>query len=148
MKTSPIPPGYHTVTPYLTVANARAEIEFLKRAFGAHTTEALSEESDGTIRHAELKIGDSMLMLGQARDQWTPRPTGLYLYVENCDAWYKRAMAAGAKSLMEPADQFYGDRNAGVEDPEGNYWWIGTRVEDLSSEELKRRARAAFTQSK
>ncbi|HKR33113.1 MAG TPA: VOC family protein [Terriglobales bacterium] len=148
MKTSPIPPGYHTVTPYLTVANARAEIEFLKRAFGAQTTETLSEESDGTIRHAELKIGDSMLMLGQARDQWTPRPTGFYLYVEDCDAWYKRAMAAGAKSLMEPADQFYGDRNAGVEDPEGNYWWIGTRVEDLSPDELKRRAQAAFTQSK
>ena len=148
MKTNPIPPGYHTVTPYLTVANARAEIEFLKRAFGAQTTETLSEEPDGTIRHAELKIGDSMLMLGQARDQWTPRPTGFYLYVEDCDAWYKRAMAAGAKSLMEPVDQFYGDRNAGVEDLEGNYWWIGTRVEDLSPEELKRRAQAAFAQSK
>lgn len=148
MKTSPIPPGYHTLTPYLTVANARAEIEFLKRAFDAQTTETLSEESDGTVRHAELKIGDSMLMLGQARDQWRPRPTGLYLYVEDCDAWYKRAMSAGAKSLMEPADQFYGDRNAGVEDPEGNYWWIGTRVEDLSPEELKRRAQAAFGKSK
>jgi uncharacterized glyoxalase superfamily protein PhnB len=113
MKVNPIPPGYRTVTPYVTVADAHAEIEFLKRAFGAQTTEALSQEPDGTIRHAELKIGDSMLMLGQARDQWTPRRTGFYLYVEDCDAWYKRAMAAGAKSLMEPADQFYGDRKCG-----------------------------------
>lgn len=146
MKASPIPAGYHTITPYITVPDARAEIEFLKRAFGAQTTETLSEDSEGHIRHAELRIGDSMLMLGQARDQWKARPTGFYLYVEDCDAWYKRAMAAGAKSLMEPADQFYGDRNAGVEDPVGNYWWIGTRVEDLSPEELKRRAQAAFAQ--
>lgn len=144
MPVSPIPAGYHTVTPYLTVSDARAEIEFLKRAFGARTTETLSQESDGTIRHAELKIGDSMVMLGQARDQWKARPANFYLYVPDCDAVYKGALQAGGKSLMEPADQFYGDRNAGIEDPEGNYWWIGTHVEDVSPEEMEQRAQAAF----
>ena len=144
MAVSPIPAGYHTVTPYLTVSDAQAEIEFLKRAFGALTTETLSQESDGTIRHAELKIGDSMVMLGQARDQWKARPANFYLYVSDCDALYKRALQAGGKSLMEPADQFYGDRNAGIEDPEGNYWWIGTHVEDVSTEEMERRSQAAF----
>jgi uncharacterized glyoxalase superfamily protein PhnB len=145
MRVNPIPSGYHTVTPYLTVANARAEIDFLKRAFGAQVTEALSEDPEADIRHAELKIGDSMLMLGQARDEWKARPTAFYLYVDDCDAWYKRAMSAGAKSMMEPTDQFYGDRNGGVEDPAGNYWWIATRLEDLSPEELQRRSQAAWT---
>jgi PhnB protein len=144
MAVNPIPAGYHTVTPYLTVANARAEIDFLKRAFNAKTTETLSQDSDGNIRHAELEIGDSMIMLGQARDQWKARPTSFYLYVSDCDSWYKRAIEAGAKSLMEPADQFYGDRHGGIEDPEGNYWWIATHIEDVSHEELQRRAEAAM----
>jgi len=149
MTVNPIPTGYHTVTSYLTVSDARAEIEFLKQAFGARTTETLSQDSDGAIRHAELKIGDSMVMLGQARDQWKPRLASFYLYVPDCDAVYKRALHAGATSLMEPADQFYGDRNAGVEDPSGNHWWIATRIEDVSPEELERRAQDAFaTQGK
>jgi len=144
MPVNPIPAGYHTVTPYLTVTNARNEIDFLKRAFGAKTSEVLSQDSDGNIRHAELKIGDSMIMLGQARDQWKARATAFYLYVPDCEGWYKRAIEAGAKSLMEPADQFYGDRSAGVEDPEGNYWWIATHIEDVPPEELKRRMEAAM----
>ena len=144
MAVNPIPTGYHTVTPYLTVADARQVIEFLKHAFGAQTSEALSQDSDGRIRHAELKIGDSMVMIGEASDQWKARPANFYLYVPDCDAVYKRALGAGAKSLMEPADQFYGDRNAGVEDPAGNYWWIGTRFEDVTPEELQRRAQSAF----
>ena len=120
MAVNPVPAGFQTVTPYLTVADARAQIEFLRQAFGATTTETLHQDSDGSIRHAELKIGNSMIMLGQARDQWKPRPAGFYLYVTDCDGTYNRAMQAGAKSLMEPADQFYGDRNAGVEDAAGN----------------------------
>jgi PhnB protein len=149
MPVNPIPPGYQTVTPYLTVANARKQIEFLKQAFGAITTESLHEDSDGSIRHAELKIGSSMIMLGQGRDQWKPNPAGFYLYVPDCDETYKRAMRAGAKSLMEPADQFYGDRNAGVEDEAGNQWWIATHVEDVSHEEMQRRMNASLaTQSK
>jgi len=80
-------------------------------------------------------------MVGQARGEWKERPATLYLYVENTDDTYQRAMAAGAKSLMEPADQFYGDRNAGVEDPQGNWWWIATHVEDIPPEEMERRAK-------
>jgi PhnB protein len=144
MAVNPIPAGYHTVTPYLTVADARQVIDFLKHAFGAQTAEALAQDSDGRIRHAELKIGDSMVMIGEASDQWKPRPANFYLYVPDCDVVYKRALGAGAKSLMEPADQFYGDRNAGVEDPAGNFWWIATRLEDVTPEELQRRAQAAF----
>jgi PhnB protein len=144
MAVNPIPAGYHTVTPYLTVSDARGEIEFLKQAFGARTTETLSQESDGTIRHAELKIGDSMVMLAQAHDQWKAKPANFYLYVPDCDGTYKRALQAGAKSLMEPANQFYGDRNAGIEDPTGNYWWIATHIEDVSQEEMQLRAQSAF----
>ena len=137
MPVNPIPAGHHTVTPYLTVPDAREAIDFLKRAFGAQTTEVLSEDSNGNVRHAELKIGDSMVMVGQARDQWKPRPAAFYLYVADCDAWYKRAMQAGAKSLMEPA-----------EDPAGNYWWIATHIEDVSPEELDSRAQEAFAAQK
>lgn len=144
MAVNPVPAGFQTVTPYLTVADARAEIEFLKQAFGATTTETLHQDSDGSIRHAELKIGNSMIMLGQARDQWKPRPAGFYLYVSDCDGTYKRAMQAGAKSIMEPADQFYGDRNAGVEDAAGNHWWIATHIEDVSPEEMQRRSQSAL----
>jgi len=144
MAINAVPAGYHTVTPYLTVNDARGVIEFLKAAFGAQTTETLSQDSDGRIRHAEVKIGDSRIMIGEAREQWKARPANFYLYVPDCDAVYHRALAAGAKSLMAPADQFYGDRNAGVEDSAGNYWWIATRVEDIDPEELQHRAQAAF----
>ena len=144
MAVNPVPKGYHTVTPYLTVPDARKQIEFLKRAFGAQTTESLHEDSDGAIRHAELKIGDSMIMLGQARDQWKASQSSFYLYVPDCDALYKRALEAGAKSIAEPANQFYGDRHGGVEDASGNQWWIATHIEDVSPEEMERRAQAAF----
>jgi PhnB protein len=143
-----VPAGYHTVTPYLIVANARKSIDFLTKAFGATTAEALHADDEGNVRHAEVKIGDSMVMIGQARDQWQPRPASFYLYVEDCDAWYNRAMSAGATSLMEPADQFYGDRNAGVQDPDGTSWWIGTHIEDVSPEEMQRRANAAYAKEK
>ena len=144
MAANPVPAGYHTVTPYLTVPDARKEIEFLKQAFGAKTTEALHEDADGAIRHAELKIGDSMIMMGQARDQWKARQASFYLYVPDCDAWYKRALEAGGKSIMQPANQFYGDRLGAVEDAAGNQWWIATHIEDVSPEEMERRAQAAF----
>jgi PhnB protein len=81
-------------------------------------------------------------MMGEARDEWPAMPGSLYLYVPDTDAVYKRAMEAGGKSLMEPADQFYGDRNAGVVDPSGNYWWIATHVEDVPPEEMEKRAAA------
>lgn len=140
MAVNPIPKGYHTVTPYLTVPDLPAMIEFMKAAFGAVQTEGV-EDASGKVRHAEVRIGDSMVMIGQARDDWKARPAALYLYVEDCDAMYQKAIAAGAKSLMEPATAFYGDRSGGVEDAQGNYWWIATHVEDVSPEEMARRAK-------
>jgi uncharacterized glyoxalase superfamily protein PhnB len=139
MPVKPVPDGYRTVTPYLTVADLPALLEFVQAAFAAKVVEQAADAS-GKVRHAEFTIGDSRVMAGQARDEWPARPGGLYLYVEDTDATYQAALRAGGTSLMEPADQFYGDRNAGVQDPQGNYWWIATRFEDLTPEELQRRS--------
>jgi PhnB protein len=138
MAVKPIPDGYHTVTPYLVVADAEAQIDFLKRAFGADETYRHHDDK-GKVSHAEVRVGNSMLMIGQARDQWTPKPAMFYLYVEDVDAVYKRAVEAGAKPAQEPADQAYGDRSGGVEDSQGNQWWVGTHIEDVSPEEIQRR---------
>ena len=142
MAVKPIPEGYHTVTPYLTVADAGAQIDFLKKAFGAEEKYRHTDDT-GRVRHAEVRIGDSMVMVGQAREPWTPKPTNLYLYVEDVDALYQRAVDAGGKSIQKPANQFYGDRTAGVEDSQGNSWWLGTHVEDVTEEEMERRMKAA-----
>lgn len=142
MSVSPVPQGFHTVTPYLIVADAAAQIDFLQRAFNAELKYAM-KTSAGAVSHAHVQVGDSMIMLGQARDQWVPKPTSLYLYVPDCDALYRSALAAGGKSVMEPATMFYGDRHGGVEDASGNTWWIATHLEDISPEELERRAKAA-----
>ena len=136
-----IPDGYHTVTPYLTVGDANAQIEFLKKAFNAELTYAMKGDN-GAVRHAEMRIGDSMIMLGQAHDQWKARPMNFYLYVPDCDALYKQAVAAGGKSIQEPTNHDYGDRSAGVEDSQGNNWWVGTHIEDVSAEEIERRMKA------
>jgi uncharacterized glyoxalase superfamily protein PhnB len=141
MPVKPIPDGYHTITPYLTVADAAAQVEFVKQAFNA-TVKELIESKEGGVSHAEVVIGDSIIMVGQANDPAQARPGMLYLYVEDTDALYLQALSAGATSLMEPANQFYGDRNAGVSDPNGNQWWIATHVEDVAPEELQRRAAA------
>lgn len=141
MAVKPIPEGYHSITPYLAVQGASRLIEFLQEAFDARVVERL-DRPDGTVGHAEVRIGDSMLMVGDAGAKWAPMPAGIYLYVNDTDSTYRRALAAGATSLMEPADQFYGDRNAGVKDPSGNHWWIATHVEDVSPEEMKRRSEA------
>jgi uncharacterized glyoxalase superfamily protein PhnB len=137
----PVPDGYHTITPYFTVANAAKLLEFVKQAFGAEETFRMADP-DGAIRHAEARIGDSRVMIGQARDQWKPRPNTLYLYVPDVDATYRKALAAGASSTQEPTTHFYGDRSGAVEDSQGNTWWIASHVEDVSPEELKRRAAA------
>jgi PhnB protein len=97
---------------------------------------------DGTIMHAEVKIGDSIVMMGEARGDCKPMPGSLYVYVNDADATYRRALQAGATSMMEPGDQFYGDRTAGVKDPSGNQWTIATHREDVPPEELRRRAEA------
>lgn len=137
----PIPEGYHVVTPYLVVQGAERLIDFMKHAFDAKETERMSMP-DGSIGHAEVRISDSVIMLGDARGEtWKPMPSSIYLYVTDCDAVYKQALEAGATSLMEPKDQFYGDRSGGVRDPGGNHWFISTHKEDLSKDELDRRVK-------
>ena len=133
------PEGYHTVTPYLTVPGVARLLDFLKQAFDAKEVHVM-KRPDGGVMHAEVKIGDSTVMMGEPMAPWTPMPGSLYLYVDDVDTVYKRALQAGATSVMEPANQFYGDRHAGVLDPAGNQWWIATRVEEVSPEELNRRA--------
>jgi len=137
-KVNPIPEGFHTLTPYLFVRATGDLIEFLKQAFNAEEIERHTGP-DGGVMYAQLRIGDSMIMLSEPRDTWKPMPCGVFVYVDDTDAAYNRAIAAGATSLMEPSNQFYGDRNAGVKDPFGNNWWIGTHIEDVSPEEMQRR---------
>ena len=137
----PIPEGMPTITPYLVVKGAAQLVEFIENAFLAREKYWHAGE-DGTIQHAEFWIGDSPIMLGEAKGPWKPMQANLNVYVEDCDEVYKRAIKAGGKSLREPATQFYGDRSAGVEDPCGNYWWLSTHVEDVSPEEIERRAAA------
>ncbi len=137
----PVPPGYTTVTPYLVVADGEGLLAFLRNAFGAEER-GRTVRPDGSIANAEVRVGDSMLMLAQAREPWKPMPAGFYLYVPDTDAVYRAALAAGGTSLMEPADQFYGDRNAGVQDPWGNNWWIATHIEDVDEAEIQLRMAA------
>jgi PhnB protein len=142
-----VPEGYHSVQPYLYVRGAAQAIEFYKQAFGA--TEIMRfAQPDGKIGHAELRIGDSVIMLADEvpeRGIHSPAHYGgsavsLMVYVEDCDAVYERAIRTGAKSLREPTDQFFGDRNAGVEDPFGFQWWISTRIRDMTAEEMTKAA--------
>jgi PhnB protein len=136
----PIPEGYHVVTPYLVVQGAEKLIDFMKQAFDAKETERMLMP-DGSIGHAEVRISDSVIMLGDARGEtWKAMPSSIFLYVEDCDTVYIRALEAGATTLMEPKDQFYGDRSGGVKDPVGNHWFIATHKEDLTREELDKRA--------
>jgi uncharacterized glyoxalase superfamily protein PhnB len=143
MSVKPIPDGFHAVTPFLLVKGVSKLLDFLGEAFGAEEDHRQTAP-DGTIRHAQISIGDSKLMLGEATDEYPEMPTMLYLYVEDVDAMYQRAVAAGATSLREPTDEFYGDRSSGVLDPSGNQWWIATHKEDVPSEEVDRRAAELF----
>lgn len=118
---------YPSVTPYLLVADAERELDFLKAAFGA-TERDVARNPDGSIMHAELMIGDSLLMLGQANEQWKPREGAFYLWVKDVDATYRQALESGGTSESEPEDKPYGHRNAGVIDPNGLTWWIGAPV--------------------
>lgn len=146
-KVNPIPEGYHTVTPVLTVQEAAKLIDFLKHAFDAEELYRL-DGPNGTVLHAEVKIGDSMIMVGEATDQWKPMQATVALYVRDADEWYQHALQAGATSVREPSDQFYGDRSAGVKDFAGNHWWIHTRIEDVPPDEIKKRAEVWMKQQK
>ena len=141
MAVKPIPEGYRNVTPYLTVRGLPKLLEFVKKAFDATNINAMTMP-DGTVPHAEFRIGDSMIMAGEASEKWAPRPGTIYLYVPDVDTVFKNAVAAGGETIMEPTNMFYGDRNGGVTDPCGNQWWIGTRIEEVSPEEMLRRAAA------
>ncbi|HYN08304.1 MAG TPA: VOC family protein [Vicinamibacterales bacterium] len=118
---------YRTVTPYLIVPDADAELTFLRTAFGS-TEINCQRNADNTVMHAEIRIGDSLVMLGQAGGPCKPRPAALYLWVKDVDATYAKALQAGATSESEPEDKPYGHRNAGVIDRNGVTWWIGAPV--------------------
>jgi uncharacterized glyoxalase superfamily protein PhnB len=142
MAVNPIPEGYRTVTPYLVVDGATNVLDFVKQAFGAEEKFRM-DTPDGKIGHAEVQIGDSIVMLGDAGAENPAMPAMIHLYLEDCDATYERALAAGATSEREPTDQFYGDRSAGVRDSAGNLWWIATHVEDVPKEEMAKRIEEA-----
>jgi len=145
----PIPEGYHCVTPYLILSGASEAIAFYKKALGA--SEAMRmDDPNGKIHHAEISIGDSRIMLADEHPELqalSPKtmggsPVSLHLYVEDVDAAVERAVAAGAKLVRPVADQFYGDRVGGIEDPFGYRWFIATHKEDLTMDEIRRRAAA------
>jgi PhnB protein len=135
---SHMPAGFHTVTPYIVVPGIARLLDFLERAFGAQPREVMKRE-DGSIAHASVNLGDSIIEMGEAVDK-RAMPMTFHVYIPNVDEVYKRALAAGAKSLSEPVDQFYGERSAGLVDDWGNYWYIATYTEDLTPEELSARA--------
>jgi uncharacterized glyoxalase superfamily protein PhnB len=146
-----VPDGYHTITPQLTLDDAARTIDWYKKAFGAEEV-GRHLGPDGKIMHAEVKIGNSRFMLNDTmQGQKGPKayggsPASFWLYVENSDASFKRAVDAGATVQMPLADQFWGDRGGCVADPEGYSWWISTRKEDLNDAELKQRAEDFFKQ--
>jgi len=140
-----LPDGFRTVTPYLIVRGADRLIDFLKEAFGAGEIDRLTL-ADGKVMDATVRIGDSLIELGESSAEFPPRPGSLHLYVEDADALYERALAAGATSLWVPADRFYGDREAGVVDPFGNHWCIATHVRDVSPEELEQHTKSSTRQ--
>lgn len=141
----PIPEGFSTVNPYIAVPDALKLIDFLKIGLGAE--EIYSHlKPGGEVAHAAFRIGSSTLMLGELPPGRTPMLAMFYVYVADVDASYQRGIQAGAKSVMKPADQFYGERNAAFNDPAGNQWWIATRKEILSPAELEARMKNAQCQ--
>src|SRR5512138_591519 len=145
----PIPEGYHSVTPYLVVKDGQRAIRFYEQAFGAREIYRMMQP-DGRIGHAELQIGDSRIMLADESPEAGARspqsiggsPVTIHLYVPDVDDTVERAVAAGAKVTRPVADRFYGDRNGGLTDPFGHVWFVSTHTEDVSAEEIERRAAA------
>lgn len=152
MSVKPIPEGYPSITPYLGITQAAEAIEFYKNAFGATQVMRL-DMPDGKVGHAELRIGDSAIMLGTPCDEMALRnpdehtSVGLHLYVKDVDAQFKQAVAAGAVVVSEPKDQFYGDRSASVKDPFGHLWFLATHKEDLTEAQIRQRAMEMFKQA-
>lgn len=152
MSVKPIPEGFHSITPYLGVDKAADAIEFYQKAFNATLAMRL-DMPDGKVGHAELRIGNSPLMLGSPCDEspfGSPRDghtsVGIHLYVNDVDAQYKQAIAAGAIAISAPKDQFYGDRSGTLKDPFGHVWFLATHKEDLTEAQIRQRAEAMFNQ--
>ncbi len=153
-KVQPIPKGYHTVTPSIFVAGAAKAIEFYKKALGAEEVMRFPGP-DGTIMHAEIRIGDSVIMLGdempghggKGPKSYGGTPVGFFVYRENVDAAWKRAIDAGAKQIMPLIDQFWGDRAGCIEDPFGHRWWLAQHMKDMTPEELRKAAESFFAQA-
>ncbi len=146
-----VPAGYHTITTQLTLDNASQTIDWYKKALGAEEV-SRSAGPDGKIMHAEIKIGDSRVMMndvmmgGKGPKAFGGSPASMWLYVDDCDALFNRAVSAGAQVRMPLADQFWGDRGGAIGDPEGYTWWISTRKEDLTQGEMQQRAQEFFKQ--
>ena len=144
----PIPEGYHSVTPYLTISGAAQALDFYKTAFGA--TELFRMEHEGKIGHAEIKIGDSPIMLADEHPEMGNKspatlggsPVGIMIYVDDVDQIYNQAIAAGGKEIKPLQDQFYGDRSGTLIDPFGHVWTVATHTEDVTPEEIERRLAA------
>lgn len=148
MSVKPIPEGYHSLTPYLTVHDAAKVIDFLKHAFGAQIAHEPIKRPDGKIMHAQVKIGNSLVMIAEESEMQKATPSSLYLYVPNVDAVYQKAIKAGGTMTMEPIDMFYGDRCGCVKDPSGNSWLIATRKEDVGTQDMQKRAEAFMKEQK
>ncbi len=147
------PERYHTVTPYMAVRDCAGAIDFYRRAFGAEKTMQLNMP-DGTIAHAEIRIGDSTVMLSEENEEWGNKspatlggsPMFLMIYVPDVDAAFRKAIAAGASEVQPVKDQFYGDRSGTLKDPYGYQWTLSTHIEEVSAEEAQRRMEAEFSQ--
>jgi uncharacterized glyoxalase superfamily protein PhnB len=152
-KVNPIPQGYHTVTPSLMIDGADRAIDFYQKAFGA-VEDSRFAGPDGRIMHAQIRIGDSVLMLGDESPEHGARgprsyggtPVAFFIYSDNVDAAWKQAVGAGATEYVPLADQFWGDRAGCLEDPFGHRWWLAQHIQDLSPEELRQKAEEAFSQ--
>jgi len=152
MPVRPIPEGYHSITPYLVISEAAKAIDWYKQAFGAQQTLRMEDPTTGKIGHAELKIGDSYIMLADEYPDMgyrSPKTLGgagisLLLYVKDVDGTVKQAVDAGAKLERPLQDQFYGDRTGTIQDPFGHVWTIATHIEDVSPEEMLERSKKAF----
>jgi PhnB protein len=153
-KAQAIPSGYHTVTPSIVVAGAGKAIDFYKKALGAEEKMRFPGP-DGTVMHAEIRIGDSIIMLGdempgqggKGPKSYGGTPVSFFIYSENVDAAWKRAVDAGGKPIMPLADQFWGDRAGCFEDPFGHRWWLAQHIQDMTPEELRKSADAFFAQA-
>lgn len=147
MDVKPVPEGYTTVTPWIISRDTARLIDYLQEAFGAEEFVTITG-TDGRIEHAEVRIGDSVVMMFDARPDWPPTPCFLRLYVPDADAVHRQAVAAGGTSVTDVTHLLSGDRTGRVRDPLGNLWWIQTRVEDLTLQEMKQRlGDPAFTKA-